>query len=452
MKKSILIFNVFMFSGLVSMAQYWGVQSLGLPGAARGVTDISIVDANTVWVICYDGSGSNMNVLDFSRTTDGGVTWTAGLLGSDTTFAFSNISAVSDSEAWVCTYDNITQLRGALWHTMDRGITWNQSGTGVIFVSNSFPNFVHFKDQNNGFALGDPNSGYFEIYTTVNSGATWTRTPQVNTPTPLSGEFCIVNDFTVSGDTIWAGTNKGRILRSVDYGLNWTAVVVAAITRTVSDIAFTDHNNGLAVLYSGTTTVTYYLFKTVNGGTSWTQVTPVSGNWFKENIANIPGTSYYMSSSQNVTPPTAAGSSFSINAGSNWTTLDISVQRGELEFFDAITGWCGDFSDAIISTDGGILKWSVGPVGINPPALVKAETSAFPNPSNGLVTLKFKNNGMEEIQLTLVNSIGELIFQETIKNTFLLNKSFDFSHLPKGIYMMNLQNGSERITEKLIIQ
>ena len=452
MKKSLLLFSVCMLSGLLSMAQYWGVQSLGLPGASRGVTDISIVDANTVWVICYDGSGSNMNVLDFSRTTDGGVTWTAGLVGSDTTFAFCNISAVSDSEAWVCTYDNIVELGGALWHTVDRGITWNQSGTGVIFDANSFPNFVHFKDQNNGFALGDPNSGYFEIYTTVNGGALWTRTPQVNTPTPLSGEYGIVNDFTVSGDTIWAGTNKGRILRSVNYGLNWTAVVVAATTRTVSDIAFTDHNNGLAVLYSGTTTLIYYLYKTVNGGTSWTQVTPVAGNWFKQHIANIPGTSYYVSSSQDVTPPTDAGSSSSINAGSNWTTLDISVQRGEIEFFDATTGWCGDFSDLIISTDGGILKWSAGPVGINPSVMVKAETSAYPNPSNGLVTLKFKNNGMEEIQLSLVNTIGELIFQETIKNTFLVNKSFDFSHLPKGMYMMNLQTGLERITEKLIIQ
>ena len=119
MKKSILLFSVLLLCSVYSNAQYWMIQNLNLPGTSRGVRDISVVDANTVWAICYDGApGSGTNVLDFSHTNDGGNTWTAGLVGSDTTYAFSNICALSYSEAWVSMFNNPAQAGGGLWYTL----------------------------------------------------------------------------------------------------------------------------------------------------------------------------------------------------------------------------------------------------------------------------------------------------------------------------------------------
>src|SRR5690606_35089027 len=79
-----------------------------------------------------------------------------------------------------------------------------------------------FFDINNGITQGDPASGYFEIYTTTDGGTNWTRVPNANIPTPLSGEYGYNNMFETVGDIIWFATNKGRLYKSTDKGLNWT--------------------------------------------------------------------------------------------------------------------------------------------------------------------------------------------------------------------------------------
>ncbi len=60
--------------------------------------------------------------------------------------------------------------------------------------------------------MGDPIGGYFEIYTTVDGGVTWTRVPQADIPIPYRGEWGVVGYYDVIGDTIWFGTNVGTCL------------------------------------------------------------------------------------------------------------------------------------------------------------------------------------------------------------------------------------------------
>ncbi|MBK8854390.1 MAG: hypothetical protein IPN10_09875 [Saprospiraceae bacterium] len=69
--------------------------------------------------------------------------------------------------------------------------------------------------------MGDPREGEFEIYHTANGGQFWTRVSGDKIPDPLPGEFGYNNDFDVVGNTIWFGTNKGRIYRSSNSGTNW---------------------------------------------------------------------------------------------------------------------------------------------------------------------------------------------------------------------------------------
>src|SRR5215213_3928978 len=81
----------------------WQNQNAGFTNDTLGFYEMSIVNQNTAWVICYDGKlglSSNRLVLDFTRTTNGGNSWIAGKMGNDSTLQFSNISAISDQEAW----------------------------------------------------------------------------------------------------------------------------------------------------------------------------------------------------------------------------------------------------------------------------------------------------------------------------------------------------------------
>src|SRR5436190_12857306 len=94
-----LLSTMILSAVIASASGQWVEQATGFLSSSRGITDISAVDQNVVWAIAYDGTGTGMNTLDFTRTVDGGNLWVAGTVGSDTTYGFSNIVGLSDSDA-----------------------------------------------------------------------------------------------------------------------------------------------------------------------------------------------------------------------------------------------------------------------------------------------------------------------------------------------------------------
>lgn len=85
MKKILLSISFFSLT-FFSNAQSWVEQGPTFPAAQRGINEITIVDANTVWCLGYDGepiSASHpetLNIQEFTRTIDGGVTWISGTI------------------------------------------------------------------------------------------------------------------------------------------------------------------------------------------------------------------------------------------------------------------------------------------------------------------------------------------------------------------------------------
>src|SRR5438128_2521071 len=99
MKKILLSFAILFAFNYTSKSQTWITQDDNFPEVSAGVYDISVVNNNIAWALAYDGSGKSQNLIDVSRTIDGGTTWTASTVGTDTTFAFANISAVNGNTA-----------------------------------------------------------------------------------------------------------------------------------------------------------------------------------------------------------------------------------------------------------------------------------------------------------------------------------------------------------------
>jgi len=226
----------------------WITQYNGFTTQYRGVSDISIVDANTAWGIAIDGNGNLVN--EFTKTSDGGNTWTSGTVsGVPTNNRISNICAVSPTNAWIAMYASTgTAGEGGIFFTSDGGTTWTKQITASYAGTSAFPNVVHFWNNNEGFCMGDPNGGYFEIYTTSNGGTTWTRTAQANIPANLSGEYGYTGMYDVFGDNIWFATNKGRVFKSTDKGQTWAVTQVSGFTD-FSTLAFNDANNGIVNTY-----------------------------------------------------------------------------------------------------------------------------------------------------------------------------------------------------------
>lgn len=340
----------------------WNVQATGFSAVSRGINDINIVNQNIAWAVAYDGSGAAATIREYTKTTNGGTSWTPGVInntGLGTSYGLANIHAYNADTAWASIYPTTaTVTLQGVYYTTNGGTTWTRQAGASFSTSTSFINVVHFFNKNDGVALGDPAGGYLEMYTTSNAGTTWTRVPQANIPAVLAAdEYGTVGYFTALGNTIWYPTYKGRIYKSTDKGLTWTVSNGPfPNVNSIVDLAFKDQNNGLMICNSGTGS-NGLIYSTSNGGTSWSIVnTNFNAIVDKNAITFVPGTTntYYISGANAATAST--GTAYTTDGGLNWTLVD-NIQHTCVRFYDQSTGWAGGFNTS--NTVGGIFKSQV---------------------------------------------------------------------------------------------
>lgn len=424
MKTKLLLLLTLTLNGTFLFAQ-WTVQNSGFTAASRGIKGISVVDANVVWAIAYDGSGSNVNVQEFTKTTNGGTTWTPGTINvGNTGSGIAMVHAESAQIAWAVAYPNATGQPQGIFKTTNGGTNWTKQTTATFTGADGFANVVYFWDLNNGFCMGDPNGGYFEIYTTTNGGTNWTRVPLANIPANLSGEYGYVGQVVAVGDTVFFTTNKGRIYKSINRGTNWT-VVQSPLTDFGSElssgeIAFKDNNNGYIVNNEG------FFYVTSDGGANWDLIFPDSGFSYGDDVCVIPGTDTVMTTGVN---SSLSGSSYTNNNGQTYTMID-NIQHTDVQFFDASTGWAGGFNTS--ATVGGMFKWS-GPafLGTSDNLLEKGFT-AYPNPV--INTLQMRANEIID-SVVIYNLLGQEVYAS---QPGVLTHTIDMSLLPHGTYIAKI--------------
>jgi PKD repeat protein len=342
MKKTLLSLFVMLALTMGAYAQ-WLEQASGFSTASRGIQDMQAVDANIVWAAAYDGTNPTGSCFDFTKTLNGGNLWTAGTVTGATGTSIACISAVDGSNAWTCHYyPSGTGTKDGIYHTSDGGTTWTQQTTATFSNSASFPNCVWFWDANNGYCMGDPISGDFEIYTTTNGGTTWVQVPGANIPNPVSGEFGIVGYQWVVGNTVWFGTNKGRVYKSVDKGLNWTVATVGALAGYISPF-MKDADYGFVMNKDNGTAGE--LAVTTDGGATWAAAA-TTGNVFTNDMTYVPGTPGTWVTTGADATNNAAGVTYSFDDGLTWQDMDatIGVQFLATAWLDNATAWAGGFN------------------------------------------------------------------------------------------------------------
>jgi photosystem II stability/assembly factor-like uncharacterized protein len=442
MKKNLLLLAAGILVAAGTNAQGWVTQNTGFTVAKTGIRTISIVDANTVWVSTYGPGTANSHA--FARTINGGTTWIADSVKTVPAMpkvnAFSNICAKGKDTAWACMYGDNTVSGGGIYHTTDGGITWALQSTAAFTLS-SFPDFVYFFDKNNGVALGDPNPG-FEIYTTSNGGTNWTAVPTGNIPATLAGEYGNANGFSVSGNTIWATTSAGRVLKSTDMGLHWTASVVGSISENISMLSFKDATHGLAVILGTSDSI----MRTTDGGTTWALV-PATGRFLHSGLCYAPGTpGMYVNTGA---AATKKGTSFSLDDGATWMKEDTIAQHTAVAFLNTSTGWTGNFNTS--ATVGGIFKWTGDIMAIEENQSVNG-ISLYPNPNKGQFQIELKELSGKALQINIFDITGKVVYQSSEGNSnSVFMKNVDLSASPKGMYFVQIRDGDKMSTRKIVI-
>ncbi len=453
MKKTLLSISLIII-GFTSKAQ-WVAQGTGFTTTSRGIEQIQIIDANNVWATAYDGATTTNIVQEFTKTTDGGTTWTPGTINvGDTTLSLSNITAVDASTAWVGAY-NSASGGGSIWKTTDAGATWNQQNIGSFSGTASWLDGIYFFDANTGVAFGDPITGSttFEVYRTTDGGNTWNT---VSTPAITTGDFGYSGSFVGIGSNMWFTTAKGKIYRTTNKGATWTklnspiADFGAGDTTTSSGkIFFSDSNNGIIIgsTISGTgSTATVSgrkLYKTTNGGTSWSAGVTYTQP-YNYNLCYVPGTTQLVATGSTTSGTTSTFySGTSLDNGTTWTQIDTGVQRSTIAFFDVNTGWAGGFSGSDPLAVQGIYKFSGS---LATPSFTSTGFVIYPNPSKSIVTIASPQT-VNGYKLKVTDLSGKIVSSDEFSG---VENTVDISNFANGLYFFEINSGNKTETIKII--
>jgi photosystem II stability/assembly factor-like uncharacterized protein len=193
-----------------------------------------------------------------ARTTDGGASWTLPQLSPTYMGYPMQIAFPSDQVAFVATYGG--QGINFVFRSTDGGVTWALRNNGVS--AGTRLETIFFVDPNVGF-VGGGDFGTHVLSKTTDSGGTWTPVPDAGLVTDA------IKDMYWSDPATGVVGSFTGIFRTTNGGESWSQVLTGDVTK----IDFRDALHGFASSYFSPT-----IWATENGGVTWeTIATPWEG-------------------------------------------------------------------------------------------------------------------------------------------------------------------------------
>jgi len=210
---------------------------------------------------------------------------------------------------------------------------------------------VHFVDADNGFAVGDSGT----ILKTIDGGATWNN-PVSGTSEQLNSVFFA--DATTCYTVGWSNDTTSTILKSSDGGFSWHNSSTGA-EFSFESVYFTDADTGYAAGGGGVWGSTGRLFKTTNGGESWSIIFSIGFKCFKVSLSS-PDTGFVVSWGEGFGDVWYQISKTS-DAGLTWNTFSLGGMNeivSDVCFTNFNTGYGVGPSGKIIKTTNGGSSWT----------------------------------------------------------------------------------------------
>lgn len=403
----------------------------------RAIGHICAVDTNVVWAAAFDPSDLNNPINEYTKTINGGTNWQPGIIAGADSLQISMIYAINENLAYSVLF-NLLDDGGKLMQTIDGGVTWNEIDS-VEFTTD--PKICYFWDENEGVVIADPDSNYFQIFTTKDAGVNWKQVDKINMPVSQDGELTSHQSFSVVGNTIWfGGVTNGKVFVSHDRGNNWsfTGTPLDEVTKVI----FRDSVNGIVgnvSLISGS----WRLYKTENAGLSWNMIEP-SGIVNYYDICYVPDSpDAYISAGYSLSQSSDGGETW---FGFSPPSGGISPYYTNLAFVNPTTGWAGGLNFGDFS--GGIYKYHGTPLNIYENPYQNMTIDIYPNPGNGIFHIRLsKKNATDNATLVVYNLLGKQVF-----TTDHPEETINLSHLTGGIYLLKLMIHGNVYQNKLIIR
>lgn len=345
---------------------------------------------------------------------------------------------------------------GVIRKTSDSGLNWTASNSGtqtdlldVAFVSGSTYLAVGktgtiIKTTNSGGSWSMVNSGTsneltgifingLNLYITGSDGLILVSTNSGNAWTPVSTgiSFKLNKIFFVSELVGYAVGDGGTVLKTVNGGQAWNFQTSGTNTHSLTDVYFTDANNGIIVGGISASNESIIL-RTTNAGSIWTS------NDFTGTLLN--GLDFFPDHSMGYTVGgSTSGNTSTIlkttSQGASWSPVASSSSR-QLDVCFPST-WIG----YTCGLNGTILRLAVNTVGMEE-FNDHSDIRISPNPSTGVFTVFSESNDHFSIEVFSVN--GERV--KVIENENVI----DLTDCRKGVYFVLIRTQSSSIMRKLV--
>lgn len=124
--------------------------------------------------------------------------------------------------------------------------------------------------------------------------------------------------------------------------------------------------------------------------------------------------------------------------------------------FPAVSVWQMFIQDnmVVIATHGrGIWTTSQRPDVLPENLVDEYQFNVFPNPGNGVINIEFISPRCSYYTMSVFSISGKKVYAETIlKNDVSFNRQFDFSFLPKGSYILSLEDRTRIYSTRFVIE
>jgi len=342
-------------------------------GSNHYFRNIEFLDENTGFLGTLNGK--------FYKTTDGGTSW--------------NLVTITPNPPAICGLDCVgtTTIYGCgayfspayIIKSSDSGLSWqyiNMSAYANALVE------VLFLDENTGFASGNNANGAV-VLKTIDGGQSWTTIYNGT----IAGEYVWKLQVLPSNTDVLFGAietvapNNGRLLKSIDGGLNW--ITKNAPEPEIQAVGFVDENHG----WMGGHATGFY--ETTDGGETWNNTT-VGSNlnrivFINNSLGYACGTTIYKMT--------------------NFLTVN-------------------QFNEA---------------------ARVPLAVQIAPNPIKDKLNIEIEFRGNDHIIIGLYTATGQFVKQlklDQIDSAATKKYSFDFPY-PSGVYFINLHTNTGRQSIKI---
>jgi photosystem II stability/assembly factor-like uncharacterized protein len=409
------------------------------------------------WFEIPSGTSSHLNAIDFPtemvgyiagndgvllKTSNGGADWSSiAYTGLDFVDGVENdnllnLKFISDQIGYI----TVGPVSNGVYKTLDGGITWELVAPAEDTLCAHYG--LYFFGEDDGFLGGRGCETADEIQKIGLDGISNTTISGLPSSTTMVVDFDFFDANT--GIAVTGVEGNGKILRTVDGGINWTYIFPGLPAGSeLTSVRFMNEN----LVYVGyrSSELSLGLLRSDDGGLSWTYDIESTTFYYPNfNALHVAGNDYlYVGADTDLDPN---GVIFEKSTGDFWNFYPVDERIfGLSSYRDSIVWAVGENGYIVVNQD---------PIYLEIEEANNVDQFEFvlsPNPVVNQLSIKVldSNNSLDysEAQIEVVNLLGEVLYQSTFSS------EIEVGHIESGVYFLILsQKGQNSSITKFVIQ